>query len=339
MNTQTSMSDIVRHINYMEEAKQDLIVNADAIRMTSNNSIAISKYYDDYELNDVSHHQLAEKLGIPYKYYDKIDTIPGLRQYNVEELLRVDKRRFFLRTYKGENSILRAVLSDRFQPFDNSMVMSAIQPLLINDNFDIKASAITDLRMYLQVMIKDKDVEFDFGDDIVNAGFIITNSEVGAGAINIQKVLWRKICSNGMIGKSLLRKYHVGSRIDNDTFFYEMDTINAEVNMIKLKFRDIVRSLFDIRTWEEDIQKISNSKEIIIKDYKKVEEVTKKFFVQEDAEAITQDFLMGSVSKSLWDFANCVTSRAKEVKSPDTAYRYEQFGFDFINNPQLLIVN
>ena len=47
--------------------------------------------------------------------------------------------------------------------------------------------------------------------DIVQAGVMISNSEVGLGAVSIQPLVYRLVCTNGMIVNDMgERRHHVG---------------------------------------------------------------------------------------------------------------------------------
>ncbi len=47
--------------------------------------------------------------------------------------------------------------------------------------------------------------------DVVIAGFVISNSEVGLGSLRVEPLVFRFVCKNGMICKDYAQKrYHVG---------------------------------------------------------------------------------------------------------------------------------
>ena len=52
--------------------------------------------------------------------------------------------------------------------------------------------------MYIKVVNKRLEAEVVPG-DIVQSGVIISNSEVGLGSVNIQPLVYRLVCSNGMV--------------------------------------------------------------------------------------------------------------------------------------------
>ena len=57
-------------------------------------------------------------------------------------------------------------------------------------------------------------------DDIVQAGVIISNSEVGLGSVSIQPLIYRLVCSNGMVvNEAAARRNHVGRVTDSEENF------------------------------------------------------------------------------------------------------------------------
>ena len=57
---------------------------------------------------------------------------------------------------------------------------------------------LTDSRMYIKVVNTRLEAEVVPG-DIVQSGIIISNSEVGLGSVSIQPLVYRLVCSNGMV--------------------------------------------------------------------------------------------------------------------------------------------
>jgi hypothetical protein len=74
---------------------------------------------------------------------------------------------------------------------------------------------LTDMKMYLKVVTPQLKFEMAPG-DIVQAGVVVSNSEVGQGTLSVQTLLYRLRCRNGLITPDrVLRKTHVGRAIGN----------------------------------------------------------------------------------------------------------------------------
>ena len=71
---------------------------------------------------------------------------------------------------------------------------------------------LTDTNMYLKCVTPRLTFEMAPG-DIVQAGVVISNSEVGQGTLSVQPLLYRLVCRNGLIASDRsLRKTHIGRR-------------------------------------------------------------------------------------------------------------------------------
>ena len=55
---------------------------------------------------------------------------------------------------------------------------------------------LTETKMYLKVVTPRVEFEVAPG-DVVQAGIVITNSEVGCGTLSVQPLIFRLVCRNG----------------------------------------------------------------------------------------------------------------------------------------------
>ena len=81
--------------------------------------------------------------------------------------------------------------------------------------------------------------------DIVQAGVIISNSEVGLGSVSIQPLVYRLVCKNGMVvNDAQTRRNHVG-RVNNteeNILLYSDETLAADDRAFVMKIQDTVRA-------------------------------------------------------------------------------------------------
>ncbi|MBD3277134.1 MAG: DUF932 domain-containing protein, partial [Candidatus Aegiribacteria sp.] len=198
-----TMEDFTRQLVEVERNKADYVVPTTKMEMQEDERLAFGGMR--YDLNSWAHGQLASKLRIPKTYYDRIGEYPGLRTKNVNTLLEREEGKRMVRTV---GNTARAVVSDRFKPIDNMLVANAFTSALEHSkesggrNVDIQSGTVTEKRMYLQVTFPAMEAPVEVG-DIVQYGFTLSNSEVGAGAIDIRHMVWRLKCKNGYVGSSL----------------------------------------------------------------------------------------------------------------------------------------
>ena len=81
---------------------------------------------------------------------------------------------------------------------DNYNIASAVLPILAEiPDVRIESCQITDSRMYIKAVNPRLQEDVTPG-DTVQAGVVISNSEVGLGSVNIQPLIYRLVCSNGI---------------------------------------------------------------------------------------------------------------------------------------------
>jgi len=286
----------------------------------------------DGPVSQYAQHQIANLYSIPTKYWDQMETIPNLRAVNAKMWFDHQPKSRMVRVL--DNNI-RAMLSNKFKPFDNFMVMNAILPTLAEYRNDliVQAKVLTERRMYIQVRFPSIEAEIQDGDN-VQAGFVITNSEVGAGSLDIRQSIWRLVCSNGMIRESVFKKYHVGRSIgsnEEDYDIYQEDTIIHEMNAVKGKLRDIVRHSLENGNFEDSVRDLrlaaGRPVDNVIESTKNI---TKRFNIPEKYIDAINDQLYKDNNKNQWGMANAITALAHRVDNPDVAYDFEVTGNEVI---------
>ena len=99
---------------------------------------------------------------------------------------------------------------------------------------------LTDSRMYIKVVNTRLEAEVVPG-DIVQSGIIISNSEVGLGSVSIQPLVYRLVCSNGMVvNDAQTRRNHVGrvNEASENYQLYSEKTLEADDKAFAMKIQD-----------------------------------------------------------------------------------------------------
>lgn len=126
----------------------------------------------------------------------------------------------------------RAVLSDKYTAFDSSDVLRAVEPYL--GGFEIQRPDIHRDEMVLVATRPElHDVSARRVGDLVKAGLMIRNSEIGSMALGVEFTLWRLRCLNGLISPQAevsVRQRHIW--IDRKGF--EIQLKNAVANVMEI---------------------------------------------------------------------------------------------------------
>jgi Domain of unknown function (DUF932) len=112
---------------------------------------------------------------------------------------------------RAKGGTLRAVLSERYSPLDNAALMECLAPLL-DSRYRVDWFGLSDESLHLRIIDPERAREV-LPNDELSVGIHLANSEVGLRSVTVDALVYRLVCSNGLIklvkGKSLLRKRHI----------------------------------------------------------------------------------------------------------------------------------
>ncbi|HEX4215626.1 MAG TPA: DUF932 domain-containing protein [Candidatus Dormibacteraeota bacterium] len=191
-------------------------------------------------LRELAHEQIADHLEIPRRYYGRLrERHRGLFDETVNTLFREAPSRRLVRALDGR---VRAFLSDRYRRLDHEDLCEAVLPVLgAIPDVSFPSVEVTETHLYLKAVAPRVSGEVRPG-DVVQAGVVISNSEVGMGALVIRPLVFRLVCANGMIVDDALRRHHVGRHIEvsEGGTLYGDETLRADDRAFWLKVRDLV---------------------------------------------------------------------------------------------------
>lgn len=338
-----NLSELSNEVLRQKELKRDLLVNTRSLEYQVDVSGQRMNIIDrltgikrlEMPVNDIAHRQLGTFLNIPAKYYDTMrEQNPELLANNINSWMQVrEPQQRMVRTLAGN---MRAFLSDSYRMFDNEQLVEMVLPILskLGQDAQVESCEITQQRMYIKVVNKRVQAEVSKG-DIVQAGVIISNSEVGLGAINVQPLVYRLVCSNGMvINEAATRSNHRGRRItsDDDYTVFKQDTIDADNLALSLKIRDRVDEAVSQVTLDKVVQKYRMAKEKeITGDIPTLIDITARDFkLNQDEKNGVLKQLCEDRDYSLYGLANAVTKVSQFVPDYDRATELETVGYDIL---------
>lgn len=334
MQTGLSLVDLAKKISGNQALKHDLVADTRNLEIAVDGDKRVAVNVPDqgaFPILPVAHDQIAARTEIPARYYNRMMAEqPELLAENVRTWFRAKPEKRMLRTLGGD---LRAFLSNRYARIENEEIAEVALPVLA-DIPDVKfvSSEITDRRMYIQAVTPRIQGEVKKG-DVVQAGVIISNSEVGLGSVSISPIIYRLACLNGMVvpdGRFTAR--HVGGRIENIEALLSDEAKRADDKAVLLKVRDVVRAAVNEAQFGETIAKLQGLTEIRVKgDPAKAVEVLAKKVGATDAErgGILRSLIEGG-DLSGWGLLNAITHQAHTTKSYDRSVEIEQMGGSLI---------
>jgi hypothetical protein len=270
MKSGRSLVDLAHELERQISSKRDLVVPSSFLQCRTDEDGSLKLIVDsrqgdgEYGVTGLARRQLADKLKIPFAYFERMRTEqPQLLDRNVNTWLQSDGDRRMIRTLDGQ---VRAVLSDRYRRLDNFDLAENVLPILQRlEGARFESVELTETKMYLKVITPRVEFEVAPG-DIVQAGIVITNSEVGCGTLSVQPLIYRLVCKNGLIASDhALRKTHVGRSLTTEAEsvnVFRDDTLAADDRAFFLKVRDVVEAAVSEATFRQVAQKLQKTRDI-----------------------------------------------------------------------------
>lgn len=336
MKSGCSLVSLATELERQLSSKQDLLVPASLLRCRTDEHggcmLRVEGLDDsrEYGVTELARRQLADKLKIPFAYFERMRTEqPQLLDHNVNAWLQVDGDRRMVRTLDSQ---VRAILSERYRRLDNYDLAQNVLPILQRLPGAIFESVqLTDTKMYLKVVTPRVTAEIAPG-DIVQAGVVISNSEVGQGTLSVQPLVYRLVCRNGLIAPDrALRKTHVGRTQgegeDAITVFRD-DTLAADDRAFFMKVRDVVEAAVSEATFQQVARKMQKTRDIPLtgNPVKAVELLANRHGLTEADRAGVLRHLIVDGDLSAYGLVNAVTHYSQQVADYDRATEFEALG-------------
>lgn len=221
-----------------------------------------------------AHGQIATYAEIPKSYYDKLKSEdPTLLARNVNHGMWMHTKDMtpgkpetrMVRAYKGN---IRAVLSSSYRRLDSYDLCQSVLPVLADNKFEIVSSEITDTRLYIKALTPKVTAEIKKG-DMVQYGLVISNSDVGAGTVRVEPLVYRLVCENGMISNTAIRKFHLGRNMASDdvTELLTAETLSMTDQAFWMQVRDIVLASMKPENFEVEVNRLRLAAEVPIKNF------------------------------------------------------------------------
>jgi len=173
--------------------------------------------------------------------------------------------------------------------------------------------------------------------DPIQAGFVISNSEVGMGSVSAFPYLVRLACLNGAVYQDFgKRKYHIGRAGGNgEEDAYELftdETLKADDEAFWLKMRDIVLACIEESRFEVIIDRMRQIDGVRLEDpVHAVAEISNKYALTEaEQNGVLRQLIEGGIGMTGYGLSNAVTALAGELEDYDRATELETIGANII---------
>lgn len=360
-----SLTQLAEKLEADKARMQDYVVDTREMRVLTSGGATEVKLPGVEELVP-SHYfirQLGQDLGIRADLFDRLRTkhptqfdhlVNGLLDRWGEDHDGKAGRRL-VRTYTdgggegGHQGIARAVLSDKFRRIDNYDLAMAVLPIIGEiPSASVQSCDVTESKMYLKVVAPLTQVNLqdlidprvhtflpDGNPDYCQAGFVLSNSEVGQGALNIEELLYRLICTNGLIMDTSLRRAHLGTKITaaDDGIAFRDETLAADDKALMMKVQDAVAQAVDSVRFQQLAAQFAEAATgvKIEQPVEAMKTLAPTLGLNESESGSVLQHLIAGGDLSRFGMVNALTRAAQDVESYDRSTELETLGGQLLN--------
>jgi hypothetical protein len=339
MKTALNLEALAKRLTDDAMHRTDLVVPTRSIEMHPNLDVGFGKIEQPQPLTDTGHRQLGELTPIPAPYYDHMRaTAPALLAENVNTWLgRVptgDKRMVRILHDK-----VRAFMSTSYQRIDNDAVGNvALDVLLRMKGVRVVSADVTERNLYIKatstaVVANDPGVR-RVG-DLIEAGVMVRNSEIGYGRVSIQPFAMFLACTNGMVrpGEGMAVA-HIGRKVEHSFEGVLRDsTKRLEDAAILAKVRDVLTHAFDAQSFRRFIDGLTQTtqRQITGDIPAAIEVLGQAYSLSQGERSSVLDHLARGGDPTQYGVIQAVTRTAEDAGSYDRATELETIGGKLID--------
>jgi hypothetical protein len=351
MKTGRSLQDLAAEIDRQSKTKHDYIADTRSIEMDEDGKVNLIGTRDGLEVRDIAHGQIAEHVGIPKQYYDRMrKDAPALLSTNVNTWFRKYPA---VRMARELDDGLRALLSDKFRPLDHTDFAGVILDVASKQRLDVVSCEITERRLYIKAIDMREfkvPVGYKMGQghqifDTCCPCFIAANSEVGYGRLTLDTGVYTKRCTNlAWFGDGGMKRTHLGSRhkiaeatgVENIDHLLSDRTKQKSDEALWLQLRDVLSAAFnpDLLKKRTEVLTAAAENKITSDPMKVMELVTEKFGLSEGESGSVLRHLIEGGSLTQYGLHAAVTRSAQDHADYDRATELEYLGGKIIELPR-----
>ena len=327
MKSGLTIQELAAEILRQKDSKEDYIVSTRRLQMEPSGTDVVLRVLDENAGDRIEPLDIGPNAN------------PELLTVNVNSWFERSDSQRMLRVLDGK---ARAFLSNRYLRLDHLQIAEAVLPIIGEiPDARFESCQITEDRMYIKEVNHRLQQEVVPG-DIVQAGVIISNSEVGLGSVNIQPLVYRLVCKNGMVvNDAATRRNHVGriNSADENFLLYSAETLAADDHAFMLKIQDTVRAAVGEANFSRGVGMMREAAAVKMNTANVPEVVrlaSRDFGITDEEHPGVLQHLIEGKDLTLYGLANAVTRYSQDVENYDRASKLEEIGYQVMTmSPKL----
>jgi hypothetical protein len=360
------LSLLAAEVRRQFESKRDLMADTRLLSLSVTDEgvddedvrllVDLAGQVEDLDVTRHAHGQIASHLGVGWRLYDRLlngqeaahkvarwhkahpDLLCGL----VNGLLAREPRTMMVRTLDG---VCRAFLTNAYRPRDNYDLLEAVLPVIAEyPQASVQVAALTDTNLYIKIALPLAKpipaLNVAKVGDVLHAGIIFRNSEVGAGSLLIAPYTTVLSCTNGQVHTAYgSRQRHVGQRLTNEDAesweLYSDRTIRLDDEAYFSKAKDLVRAALSEEVFNRIVADMEELADIRIDAPAQaaVEVLGKRIGTTEEERGSILNHLIEGGNLTAWGYVQAVTATARDLEDVARQTELQTQAGDLIARP------
>ena len=196
---------LIKEFEEVESKREDLNLPLNALTMQDNGRLK-NYTYGEFDVSEVANKRLTSMYGFSKSHFDVLAE-QGHFDLIAEQFNRMMLKDHRVMKFRCIEDRIKGIVNKDYRKYDDHDVFSQVSDYMDNNGFDydLEVLNLDDDFTRMRFMIKDTEKNFGMAyegqldNDIVKAGFEITNSELGEKGMGINSLIYRQICTNGMM--------------------------------------------------------------------------------------------------------------------------------------------
>jgi hypothetical protein len=352
MKTALTLEQLAAKLTEQRNAKRDYLADTRTVTMSKDAKALVLADKGKMVIRPFAHRQLAEKLEIPTKFYDRLAANhPDILASTVNALFEREPSENMIRTLDNQ---VRAVVSTKFRALDNYDLAEAALPVLVEQGCTVESCDITETRLYIKAVHPTlrrelpvpAGLKMGVGHNIflrlIMAAITIRNSEVGDGSLAVEDGVYERDCTNLASFIAAFRQHHVGKRhkteLDVITEIESDTTRKLSDALVWSKLRDRVVQAFDAQNFEAMCAKLVEARADAIPVETGIPTLVELFGAREGLNETERkgflQHLMGGGELTRYGMQWAATRLAQDMDSYERASELERVGGRIIELPR-----
>lgn len=285
------------------------------------------------DVTEFAFSQYCSKIGMPLSFYNRLNEaksaeLRDMALTNINMLAKHHGKKMLLRT---NDDVVRGVLSNKYTAFDTHSILEILDDEmrgngLINPKDLIIRGHVNNPDIFHMRMTSATPIKASGVEDGIYTGLSIDTSNVGKSKIAVNFLLYRKVCSNGMVvayfNKNLFSQKHmnisageIAEGLRYSFMIYPQIAKKAEEMIVNASSKNIAKELLEYTS--NDFRKETIKNKLNVSD--------------QDMEVITT-ILRERYPATVWGYTNAITEFSK-TKDFERRIELERLAGDILYNP------